>query len=223
MVLGGVVVLQDKIKIVENAVKEFRQKHNFHSEFKWSKISNQRYKVYRDFLELFFAFNDLGILKFHAIILDTHLINHKRFSGGDYEIGFYKFYYQLLLHPFGKRYYEEGVRYIAHLDYRTSNYPLQQLRTILNNGLSSKYKMHGRPFVAVEPRDSATTEFIQMADIILGAIGYEKNGFTMLLDSKKAKVDLVQYICQRIGIGNLCDDTGFRRDDFTLWNMRLKK
>jgi hypothetical protein len=59
------------------------------------------------------------------LIVDNHQINHQKFNQGDKEIGFYKFYYQLLFHCFGRRYYlKDDDRFILHLDSRSTNYKL---------------------------------------------------------------------------------------------------
>jgi hypothetical protein len=176
-------------------------------------------------VEYFFALNNTDKLHFHSIIVDNHQVDYKKFSKGNKEVGFYKFYYQLLLHCFGKRYCREGEddRFVVHLDQRTSSYSLNTLRIILNRGMKKKYSVDSEPFVSVEPRDSKQSELIQINDIIVGAIGFQKNGYELLADTRRAKKELATYIAKEAGVANLKDDSPWGRDRFTIWNFYLRK
>ena len=54
-------------------------------------------------------------------------------------------------------------------------------------------------------------------------MGFQKNGYHLLSTSKKAKVDLAQYIAEKAGLENLSDNTRFGTYRFTIWNFKLKK
>jgi hypothetical protein len=225
MVLGGIIMDIGEIPAFDSTMKKFREEQKMSAELKWSKVSGQKLNEYKRFVEYFFALNDTDNIHFHCLIIDNHQVNHKKFSKGDYELGFYKFYYQLLLHCFGKKYCtnENSVRLITHLDYRHTRYKLSTLKTILNSGINKKYKINYNPFVAVEPIDSKHSDLLQICDIILGAMGFQKNGYHLLSTSKKAKVELAQYIAEKAGLENLSDNTQLGTDRFTIWNFRLKK
>jgi hypothetical protein len=79
------------------------------------------------------------------------------------------------------------------------------------------------PFVSIIPRDSKKTDIIQIADIILGAIGFQKNGYDLLSGSKPSKKELCEYIAQKAGLKNLVENTPFHNERFTIWNFQLKK
>jgi len=195
------------------------------SELKWSKVTNQKYDQYKRFVEYFFALNNTDELHFKCMIVDNHQINHKKFSDGNKENGFYKFYYQLLLHSFGKEYYkqEEDTKFIIHLDHRCSSYPLMDLKNILNSGIRKKYQITTDPFRSIEPRDSKLSELIQINDIILGAIGFQKNGFHLIAGSRKSKIDLAEYIAKSAGLSNLSNSTFRSQSRFSIWNFKLNK
>jgi hypothetical protein len=65
--------------------------------------------------------------------------------------------------------------------------------------------------------------FTQINDIILGAIGFQKNGFNLVQGARKAKVDLAAHIAERAGILTLKESTPYRRERFSIWNFRLKQ
>jgi hypothetical protein len=225
MAIGGIIIPVDSIENFSNTIKKFREEQNMYAELKWTKVSSQKINEYKRFIDYFFALNNTDILRFHCIIIDNHQLNHRKFNKGDREIGFYKFYYQLLLHCFGKRYYSTGNnnRFIVNLDYRNSSYSLNTLKVILNRGLKKRYNIDTSPFVSIIPRDSKKSDIIQVADIILGAIGFQKNGYDLLSGSKTSKKELCEYIAQKAGLRVLGGDTPFYNQRFTIWNFQLKK
>jgi hypothetical protein len=116
----------------------------------------------------------------------------------------------------------------VYLDYRTSKYELDDLRTVLNNGISKKLSkglnaVSIQPFRAVEPRNSKSSEIIQLNDIILGAIGYHKNGYHLLSGSSKAKIELSNYIAQKAGLTGLSDNTRYGQSRFAIWNFQFRQ
>ncbi len=156
--------------------------------------------------------------------LDNHLVDHKKFSKGDKELGFYKFYYQLLLNCFGRTYGLTGdnPRFIVHLDRRNSSYSLGALKVILNRGMRKKFKVTSDPFRSIEPHDSKQVDLIQLNDLLIGAIGFQKNGYDLVAGTRQAKIALADYIAQEAGLADLRSDTPFRQVRFKIWNFRLK-
>lgn len=189
-------------------------------ELKWSKVTQQKVNEYKAFIDLFFKFNELGKLSFHCLVLDNTKLKHRQFSGS-YELGFYKFFYQLLIHGFGKRYGPSNDLYVF-LDQRQTGYRLDDLRTVLNNGMKKRYKIDRRPFRLVEFADSKKIAAVQIADIILGAIGYRKNSWYLQPGAKQAKIDLSAYVLRRAKVKDSVPDTPFGQTRFTVWNFRLR-
>ena len=87
--------------------------------------------------------SDMGyfaVIIFKALIIDRQKLNHKQFNQNNKEVGFYKFYYQLILNMFAKDNLESNTKYIIHLDKRKTSYKLEDLKFYLNMGFSSKFK-----------------------------------------------------------------------------------
>lgn len=204
---------------------KYRDEINMVAELKWAKISDQKINEYKRFIEYFFALNNTDYIHFHCIVLDTHQFNHKKFSAGNKEIGFYKFYYQLLLNCFARNYLRENEddRFIIYLDQRGTNYSLTDLKDILNNGIRKKFGITEKRVVSIQPVDSKKCESMQINDIIIGAIGYEKNGYHLLAGSKKSKIEMCNYITKLGGLKNLQEDTGWGQVRFKIWNFKLSK
>ena len=68
---------------------------------------------YKKLIDIFFRHNRLHHVAFRCVVIDTHQLDHKTFNRGDEELGFYKLYYQLLLHNM-----RPGNRYLVMLDDR---------------------------------------------------------------------------------------------------------
>lgn len=225
MILGGIIIPAAAINTFNQTMAAYRQMTGMHAELKWSKVTNQKYKEYQTFVDHFFALVNTNTIHFKAMMLDTHHLDHRRFSRGDYEVGFYKFYYQLLLHKFGKVYctHKKPCRFIVHLDERKSSYQLSELKTILNNGMARNFKIADRPFHSIEPIDSKQSEVLQICDIILGAIGFQKNGYHLLAGTRKAKKDLANYIAASVGKNDLAKSYSWGADRFEVWNFKLRQ
>jgi len=225
MVLGGIIIPQENVKNFNQTMHNFRVEQKMFAELKWTKVTDQKLIAYKRFVEYFFALNNTDKVHFHSIILDNHKINYKKFSKGDKELGFYKFYYQLLLHSFGKKYCREGEndRFIVHLDYRTTSYSLNVLKIVLNRGMRKKYNITTEPFVSIEPRESKKTELLQIVDILIGAIGFQKNGYDLLSDTRKSKKELARFIAKEAGLKDLRQNSPWGNNRFTIWNFRLQQ
>lgn len=224
MVLGGFVIHQDEVEQFKSTMAGFRHEMNMHAELKWQKVSNGKLSEYKRFIDYFFALNNTDIVHFHCVVFDTHQINHKAHNSGNKETGFYKFYYQLLFHCFAKNYLSESndVRLIIHLDERTTSYKLNDLKDVLNNGIKKHLKITNKRILSVQPVDSKNHDISQIADIILGAIGFQKNGYDLLSGSSKAKIDIADYIARGAGIYDLKESTRFGVIRFKIWNFRFK-
>jgi hypothetical protein len=195
MVLGGIILPVKHVQEFYDTVHNFRIEQKMFVELKWTKVSDRKLDQYERFIDYFFALNDTD-----------------------------KLYYQLLLHCFGKIYCRKGEddRFIVHLDYRTTTYSLNTLKIVLNRGMQKKFEIDSNPFVSIEPRNSKKSELIQMNDILLGAIGFQKNGYDLLSGARKAKKKLSQYIATGAGLKDLKNNTLWGRVQFTIWNFKLQ-
>ena len=86
------VELRDEIK---SRVGALRQRHQAWGEIKWSKVSPNRRDFYVELIDLFVSYGDN--LRFRCIAVDRTQLN-LALHDNDGELGFYKFYYQLLHH-----------------------------------------------------------------------------------------------------------------------------
>jgi hypothetical protein len=224
MVLGGIIIPQENIVTFKDTMLKYRTDQNMTKELKWSKVSVQKIKEYKVFIDYQFALTNTNKAHFSSVIFDTHQINHNKHSDGDKEKGFYKFYYQLLLNCFARGYIspDNDVKFIIHLDHRISKYKLSDLKDILNAGIKKKLNVTDNRILNVQAIDSKSSDVLQIADILMGAIGYDKNGYMLLSGSNQGKIDLCMHIAKSAGLTNLKENTKWGVLRFKIWNFRFR-
>ena len=79
--------------------------------------------------------------------------------------------------------------------------------------MKKKFQIDTQPFRSVEPKNSKESELIQINDIVVGAIGFQKNGYEFRPGTRQSKKDLVAFIAQEARIPNL--------RDFSAWKSSL--
>jgi hypothetical protein len=225
MVMGGIILSATDASSIQALLSQYRHDYEMWAELKWTKVSKGKLAEYKAFVDTFFRAGEADLLHYHSIIIDTHLLDHRKYNQGDKELGFYKFYYQLLLHSFGRRYcrVNEEDRFLVFLDQRQTSYKLGTLKNILNHGIKKKYAIDSIPWRNVEPRDSKRSDHLQIVDVLTGAIGFVKNGYCLDASSSPAKRELADHIVKAVGLKDLGLNTPWGRDRFSIWNFRLRK
>lgn len=166
-------------------VTRLRELHNVHGEMKWRKISPSRLAFYAEVIDLFFAYG--SDMRFRCIAVDHTKTNLDHFHNGDGELGFYKFYYQLLHH-----WILDFNEYTFFCDLKSNRSPtrLAELRKVLRNAnLSAE-------ILDVQPLPSSQLVLMQLTDILLGAASSRLNSEA---PSSPAKLAIVEQIEARLG------------------------
>lgn len=164
------------------------------------------------FLDLYDARKDIFFRT--VIVSKDYNFRHPDYNNGDYEAGFYKLVYQLLLHRI-----ELHNSYHIRLDRRSVNRTvvkkteqdrLNDLKVILNKGINKRFKKPADfvpPVKTVESRKSQDYRLIQLADVIMGAIGYVWNNEHRKKNRSEGKVHLCRYLAHKIGKPDLTEPT----------------
>lgn len=223
MLLGGLIVSDDFIDLLKAEISKVRELHDMYSEYKWVKVSKGKIKAYVSFISSFFklAFSEHNFydLNFSSLVIDTSKLDHKRFNRNDPEIGFYKMYYQLLLHKFGD-FARDGSSLYVLLDKRTTKYKLSNLKIILNRGWRKKTNIDFDPYKYIKPIDSKKSGIMQIVDVLLGTISYEVNSFYEKANKTSAKKKLVDYVKSCLNIRSFKRNISL--NEFSVWHFRLK-
>ncbi|MBM4311104.1 MAG: DUF3800 domain-containing protein [Deltaproteobacteria bacterium] len=164
MVIGGIWCPRDLHAEISRKITLIRKKHALWREFGWKTLSPNRKDFYWELLNLF---QSEPALSFRALVVDRTELDHGQYNKGDAELGFYKLYYQMLVHRLKK-----DFEYFIYLDWQQNKEQgrFVLLRDILRRKLTGKAKI-----ACLEPVNSRSMQIIQLADLLIGAVGYAWN------------------------------------------------
>jgi hypothetical protein len=207
MVLGAVWCPAEKAREIAVRLREIKARHGRPPDFevKWSKASPAGQRLYLDLIDYFFDDDDL-----HAralIVPDKGLLDHARF-GQDHDTWYYKMYFEMLhvlLTPKG--------RYRIYLDIKDtcSARKVTKLHEVLANSL---YDFQ-REIERVQTVRSHEVEQLQLADLLIGAIGYANRG----LSGNAGKLAVVERMRHRSGY-SLTRSTLLREDKLNIFRWQ---
>ena len=108
-----------------------------------------------------------------------------------------------------------------HLDRRQTKQKLPAFGVILNRGIRKKYKCDRDVVANVEAVDSKKCDPIQVADVLMGAIGYQNNDCHLRPGARQAKIQLADYVAQKAYLLSLKQNTPRRMRHFGIWLFRF--
>ncbi|MEN8131267.1 MAG: DUF3800 domain-containing protein [Pseudomonadota bacterium] len=185
MVIGGLwLPTEDRIRM-KHDIHALRNKHRIGGEFKWQKVSPSRLDFYRDMADWFVVMGDQ--LRFRCIAVEHEKVDLLHFHGNDQELGFYKFYYQMLHH-----WILDFNEYAVFCDFKSNRVRtrLHELARCLEySNLSSKV-------VNVQAIRSRESVLMQAADVLTGVAAARLNNN---LKAGGAKWELVTHLEQALG------------------------
>lgn len=170
----------------KNDIKNIKTKYKVIGELKWNKISPAHYGLYSEVISYFFSNSNL---RFRVIIVESENVDHIKFNNKDSELGFYKFYYQLLHH-----WIFDWNNYSFFLDNKVNRNKerLKELKKVL---CASNLTSHINRVQALE---SHQTLGIQLADIFSGLVAAKFNGITTSDTKLKLITEVEEYIDKSI-------------------------
>ena len=185
MVIGSLWLPAELRAGYKAAIHGLRDRHRVGGEFKWQKVSDSREAFYCELVEWFCGQGEN--LRFRCIAVDQQKIDLALFHDDDQELGFYKFYYQVLHH-----WIDDFNRYSVFVDFKSNRRRdrLVVLRQCLANAnLTSQVR-------SVQAVRSEESILIQMADVLTGAVGAKLNGIG---GSGSAKGRVVEVLERSLG------------------------
>lgn len=208
-VIGVLQCPRDEKRRLVHRIHSLMSLHNVKGEFGWKKLSPNRREFYETLLELFVEESELN---FRCIVVDKNSLDHDKWNDGDKELGFYKMYYQLLVH-----WLKPGNEYSIYLDWQQNSCSsrFEELRQVLIHKLSGRAKIS-----CLEPVTSHTQPLIQLADLLMGAVGYQWNGLDSKPDKSLFKSGYAQKLANMLGRENLVQGTGPNEQKFNIFNWQ---
>lgn len=192
LVIGAVQCPRDRKREIVSQIHHLQAEHSTQGELGWKRVSPNRLAFYEALLDLFAAETDL---RFRCLVANRNELDHEAYNDGDSELGFYKLYYQMLVH-----WLQPGHRYHIYLDWQQNavQHRFSDLSLILSRKLSGR-----APIACLEPVSSDRLPLVGLADILIGAVGYAWNE----LDGSAAKLRICEKLAAAAGMGTLAGPT----------------
>ncbi len=186
-------------------IHELRDQYKVGGEFKWSKVSPSREDFYK---ALFTWFCSKGeSLRFRCIAIDYEKVNLVSFHESDQELGFYKFYYQLLHH-----WIHDFNDYRIFCDFKR-NRRRDRLHTLKR---CLGYANLSANILSAQAVRSSESVLIQLADVLVGAASARYNRKLAPGSAKKNVVWHLESQLQR-----KIAPTGLGEKKFNLFKINL--
>ncbi len=210
MVLGSIWCPLEKTKEISVRIREIKQRHGLSSSFeiKWQKVSPAKQSFYIDLVDYFFDDDDLH---FRALIVpDKSRLRHQDFSQ-DHDAWYYKMYFDML-----KVLLIPRAEYRIYLDIKDTRGAdkIRELHDVLCNNM---YDFERKIIKRVQTLRSHEVEQLQLADLLIGIIGYANRG----LETNQGKLALVGRMRHRSGY-TLTKSTLLREDKVNLFRWEAR-
>lgn len=187
MVLGAIWCPLEKTREIAVRLREIKKKHGMSESFevKWTKVSPAKKELYLDFIDYFFDDDDLH---FRALIIpDKTKLRHDAFGEQDHDTWYYKIYFDML-----KVILRPDAQYRIYLDIKDTrgSEKIAKLHDVLCNNI---YDFSRQVIERLQLVHSHEIEQLQLADLMIGAIGYLNRD----LQGNAGKEAIIQRMQQR--------------------------
>lgn len=181
--IGGIWLPEANREDLKNGIKAIKKKFGIQGELKWQKLSPAYFELYKDIIDFYFQ---TDYIRFRVILIESSKVDHIRFNNTDAELGFYKFYYQLLHHWI---FDFNDYNIFVDLKVNRDKNRLKELRNVLDlsNLTSDISQVQGLP--------SEQSLGIQLADVLTGLVAAK---FNNEIKKGSAKDALINHIEQNI-------------------------
>jgi len=202
---------------VEDQLTKIKNERGLFGRLKWEKVPTEAGRYLEGYKEFLKSFLETDGVYFKCLVLDTHkyrLANAKRWAG-DALVGYQKFYCVFLADGLMKRYpnyfYEIVVDGFGGVSYGEFEYMV-----------TGRYVKRAKPQAAmdyceVKPGDEQNSNLLQLADLLVGLVGFVWNG-GMRRESKRAAIrqELVKWIESDLNI-EVGKKTTYSKQKFNIW------
>ncbi len=203
MVLGAIYCPKKEINNVVKYIKKLKKEYGLKptSEIKWTKISNSTIEFYKDLIKYFFVNPKL---KYRAVICDKRILNHEKYHQ-THDEWYHKMYYAML------RYFiDPDNSYEIYPDIKDTNsyHNFQNVAKFLRIKLKDTNE---KTIIKIQPIRSNESYILQLADVLTGAMQYNKNG----LNTSTPKLKVIDLIKDNV-IDGIDDTTAFSKTKFNV-------
>ena len=191
---GGLLVESKDLDKIVHHLESCKQTLNFHSEVKWSKVTENYLDKYKILIDAFFDYIQSGQLKIR-IMFRQSAINASNLSIYNKSHGYFLLYYQFIKHAFGLRYAPTNHLSPVYLKLFFDELPDSRLKSeLFKNHIwalqsltyfnENRIKIRRRDIVEV---DSNNHILLQCLDIVLGAMAFKLNNLHKVVAKETGK------------------------------------
>lgn len=168
MVIGALACPKERTKDIAESLRKLKIKHGVAPDFevKWVKVSPGKLDLYKDYLNFFLEEREL---RFRAVVIQKDVIDHRRHDQ-THDDFYYKMFFLLLAHMSLPSNAEEYI-YLDIKDTRSAA-KAERLGRLLRQGIDCGSEVIKR----VQHIRSEEVEQAQLADLLIGAVGYVNRG-----------------------------------------------
>ncbi|MBK5226197.1 MAG: DUF3800 domain-containing protein [Thermoleophilia bacterium] len=180
LLIGSLWLKSADQQMYKTEIHELRDQYKIGGEFKWGKASPSKIDFYKALISWYIAKGE--DLRFRCIAVDRQKVNLVQYHESDQELGFYKFYYQMIhhwLHDFNS--------YRIFCDFKQNRQP-DRLHTLQRCLSSSNLSSTVETVQAVRSDESV---LIQSNDVLLGLASARINN---RLNENSAKEEIVGHM-----------------------------
>jgi hypothetical protein len=193
MAIGGLWIPREDKPRLTKTIQSVRRIGGARGEVKWNKTSDRCLGVYKKLADAFF---DEPSARYRVIVVDQQKVDVAKHHGGDQELGFYKFYYEML-----EKWIQPGNQYLILLDFKQNHGAdrYKNLRRVLER------KTRGNAWISdLTVIDSREAPIGQVCDLLTGAVAAS---CCSDLKHGSAKAELAAHIATRVGWASLRDSS----------------
>lgn len=212
---GGIWAPRPRADKLREIVAELRRRHSFPYELKYKKATGATLSpMYRDLAAKVTDQIRSSRIQFNCIVIPRRVVDVDAYHDGDHELKYYKFASLL----FRKR-ITPGRSYVATFDHRSTRLPtrLSTLRDVMNACGRRDNDLGYDCFRDVQARPSKADDLLQVADILLGSVGFHWAGGHLDPNTSLAKNDLADRIARGIRKPNLTFTSPATESRFNIW------
>jgi hypothetical protein len=206
MVIGGIWVSNDSIPKIKADIKEIKKKHSLRGEIKWTHVSPSSLNFYTEIINYFF--NSLE-LNFRCVTVNKTNLS----TNTPYQDFYYKVCYQLLITKI-----RHDSNYRIFLDYK-DKYNTDKILTLKKCLTNSLLDIEKEIITDINTIRSESSIFIQLCDLLIGAIGYKRNE----LETSDSKLAVINHILKKTNRVNFRNDSPLKEEKFNVFNMFDKR
>jgi hypothetical protein len=209
MCIGYAKILKNDYEQLKESFNKIKLKYKNPLEIKWNKLTSSRIKLYKEWIDNFFNCE----VEFKCVLIKNKKnLDHIRYNREDKNSYYYKTLVQLLS---TNALNEDEHR--VYLDVKDTRGKTRLI--LLNEELQKKFN-NKSPFVYFQHIHSHENDFLQLTDLLIGAICYKARTEFTKENSSAVKKEIINYLEQKSGY-NLNDgtepwETKFHIDDFQI-------